>query len=49
MVESKEHDVTQSGLKEDELTEQMRALELVRYALIFSLFLFLSIMHVYLN
>ena len=49
MVESKERDVSQSGIKEDELTEQMRDLELVRYALIFLLFPFLSIMRVHLN
>ena len=49
MVESKEHDVSRSGIKEDELTEQMRDLELVRYALIFLFFSFLSIMHVHLN
>ena len=35
MIESKEHDVNRSGIKEDKLTEQMRDLELVRYALTF--------------
>jgi hypothetical protein len=41
MVESKEHDVNPSGIKEDDLTEQIRHVELVRYRLIFLLFSFL--------
>lgn len=36
MVESK-HDGSRSGIKEDEITEQMRDLEMVRYTLIFLL------------
>ena len=43
MIESKEHDINPSEIQKDDLTEQLRDVELVRYKL-FVLFFFCSVL-----